>query len=232
MMSRVPSRALALASAAALAILSTATFARAATLEPPDGTQQAAQAASPAEPEHPAARSGGRLGPLQLGAYAGLSFPRPLSFEGLVTYQKLVGLGIEYSVLPELTVSGVHAKLDAVDVELKVFPFRNAFFAGVAVGHQHFDASGNVVLPMKLGSIPEQATADTWFVAPRIGFLYTWPWGLSLGMDAGVQIPIATSFTSTVPMGFPGSQSVTEWQHTIGKDVLPTLNLLRAGFLF
>jgi hypothetical protein len=231
MMPRVSGRALVLASAVALAVVSTASLSHAATLDSPEA-QEPAQPAKAAEPERAAVHSGGPFGPLQIGAYAGLSFPRPLSIEGMVTYQKLVGVGVEYSVLPELTVSGVHAKLDAVDVELRVFPFRNSLFAALSVGHQRFDATGTVVLPMNLGSLPEEVTADTWFVGPRIGFLYTWPWGLSLGMDAGVQIPVASSFTSTVPMGFPGSQTVTAWQHTIGKDVLPTLDLLRAGFLF
>ena len=50
-------------------------------------------------------------------------------------------------------------------------------------------------------------------------------------MDAGVQIPVAVSFTSTVPTAVAQSQGVTDWQHTIGKDVLPTLDLLRLGFL-
>jgi hypothetical protein len=225
--SRVPRRSLALASSSALAVLLIAPCAHAEL----ENVPPRAPIAAPARAERPA-RRGGPFGPFQLGAYAGLSFPRPLSVEGLVTYDRIVGLGVEYSVLPAVTISGVHANFDAINADLRVFPFRNGFFAGMTVGHQRFDATGTVVLPMGLGSIPEEVTADTWFLGPRVGFLYTWPWGLSLGMDAGVQIPVAVSFTSTVPTELPQSKAITDWQHTIGKDVLPTLDLLRLGFLF
>jgi hypothetical protein len=230
MVSRVSRRSLVLASSPALAVLLIATRAH-AELEPNVPQRAPVLVERRAEPERPAKRWSGPFGPFQLGAYAGLSFPRPLSVEGLVTYDRLIGVGVEYSVLPALTISGVHMNLDAIDAELRVFPFRNGFFAGVSVGHQRFDATGSVALPMGLGSLPEEVTADTWFIGPRIGFLYTWSWGLSLGMDAGMQIPVAASFTSTVPMALPESQAVADWQHTIGKDVLPTLDLLRLGFL-
>src|SRR5579862_3704447 len=102
MAARAPSRSLVVASLGALAVTSAAPVARADSPDARDRTTAAPLADRPAEPERPAPREGGLLGPFQVGAYAGVSFPRPLSIEGMVTYRKLVAVGVEYSVLPEL----------------------------------------------------------------------------------------------------------------------------------
>jgi hypothetical protein len=198
----------------------------------PDPTADSAPAPKPPAPERPApAERFGVLGPFRLGALGGVGFPRPLSVEGIVAYRDWAAVGVEYSALPAITVSGVRATLDAVDVDLRAFPLRNSLFVALAIGHQRFDATTTVALPMGLGSLPEEATADTWFVNPRVGFLWRWSWGLSLGLDAGAQIPVASSFTSTVPSQLAVARTVTDWSHVIGKDVLPTLTG-RLGFLF
>ncbi len=212
----------------AIALFAVADVARAAT-EPPASPADAPRD----EPERPA-QAQGPLGPFRVGALGGVSLPRPLSVEGLVTYGDRVGVGLEYGVLPAITVSGVHATLDAVTVDLRAFPLglRKALFVSLGVGHQRFDATTTVALPMGLGSLPEEVTADTWFVQPRVGFLWRWESGLSLGIDGGVQVPVASSFTSTVPSQLAVSRTVTDWSHVIGKDVLPTLTLLQLGYLF
>ena len=64
---------------------------------------------------------------------------------------------------------------------------------------------------------------------PRIGFLWTSHEGLTLGIDAGVRIPLGPTITSTLPLAlYPGAESTV---HTLGSSVLPTINLLRVGLL-
>ena len=111
---------------------------------------------------------GGLFGALRIGAFGGVGFPRPLSVEGMVKFADVVGLGLEYGALPDITVSGVTASLSAIDVDLRVFPWRGGFFVGVAMGRQELGATATSVLPMGLGSLTERVSADTWSVNPRI----------------------------------------------------------------
>lgn len=203
------------------------------TTEPPAPASEASHAARGARPtEATSSNEEGLLGPVRLGVVAGVAFPRPVAVEGMLKVRDLVSIGLEYSVLPPVTVSGFRASLYAVDVDVCVFPFRGGFFLGMNAGKQHFDTTGSAVLPAGLGTTPEQITADTWFVGARIGYLRTWKSGFTLGMDAGAQIPVAASFANTVPMQVPISQTATDVSHVIGKNVLPNVNLLRVGYLF
>jgi hypothetical protein len=71
-------------------------------------------------------------------------------------------------------------------------------------------------------------------VNPRVGFLWTWDWGLTVGIDAGAQIPVVASVTSTLPSQVAVNQTATAMSVVsfLGKDVVPTVNLLRLGLLF
>jgi hypothetical protein len=192
---------------------------------------QAAQPVSPASERPAPGEVGGLFGPVRIGAFGGVGFPRPLSVEGMVKFADVVGLGLEYGALPDITVSGVTASLSAIDVDLRVFPWRGGFFVGVAMGRQELGATATSVLPMGLGSLTERVSADTWLVNPRIGFLWTWPWGLTVGMDLGAQIPVSSSYTNTIPPQFAVSRTATNAAHLLGGDVLPTVNVLRLGLL-
>ena len=91
-------------------------------------------------------------------------------------------------------------------------------------------ATSTVTLPQGLGSLAEQVSAETWFVNPRLGFLWTWSW-LTVGIDAGAQIPVAASYINTIPGQLSVSQSATDVSHFFGGDVIPTVNLLRLGVM-
>jgi len=195
---------------------------------PPDGISTA-----PAVRERGAeGRNERPFGPVQLGAFAGIGFPRPLSIEAMLKLEDLVGVGLEYSALPSFSTSGVNVTLNAIDADFRLFPLHNGFFVGAAVGHQQLYLTSTVLVPYGVGPVAEQVSADTWFVNPRIGFLWTWRSGLTLGTDAGLQIPVAASFTNTIPSEFAASATATDVSHVIGKDVLPSLDLLRIGMLF
>jgi hypothetical protein len=192
---------------------------------------QTPQPVSPGS-ERPVQRDvGGLFGSVRIGAFGGVGFPRPLSVEGMVKFADVVGLGLEYGALPDITVSGVTASLSAIDVDLRVFPLRGAFFIGIAMGRQDLGATATAVLPMGLGSLTERVSADSWLVNPRIGFLWTWAWGLTVGMDVGAQIPVSSSYTNTIPSQLAVSRTATNAAHLLGGDVLPTVNVLRLGLL-
>ena len=172
---------------------------------------------------------------VRFGVLGGVGFPRPLAIEGFVKIEKLVGVGVEYSVLPTLDISGVETSFYAVAADARVFPFKNAFFVGLRAGRQHLGGNSNMTIS-GLGVVRESASVDTTFINPRLGFLWTWEPGITLGIDAGVQIPVSSSSTSSIPQSaIPASVTVDDdimrVTNTLGKNVLPTVDLLRLGFL-
>jgi hypothetical protein len=179
---------------------------------------------APKETEKP--RSGDAL---RVGVLGGVGFPRPLAVEGVVLIDRLLLLGAEYSALPTTTFVGVQTSIWAVAADARVFPFRNGFFVGVRAGQQHLDESASITVT-HVGSFSGSNTADTTFLNPRMGFLWNWS-ALALGIDAGVQIPLATSTASNLPAGVSAPPAVTDLTHTVSQQALPTIDLLRIGLV-
>jgi hypothetical protein len=172
---------------------------------------------------------------VRFGVLGGVGFPRPLAIEGFVKIEKLLGVGVEYSVLPTLDISGVETSFYAVAADARVFPFKNAFFVGLRAGRQHLGGNSNITIS-GYGVVRESASVDTTFVNPRLGFLWTWEPGVTLGIDAGVQVPVSSSTTSSIPQSaIPASVTIDDdimrVTNTLGKNVLPTVDLLKLGFL-
>jgi hypothetical protein len=167
--------------------------------------------------------------PLRIGAIGGVGFPSPLAIEAMTLWRDTVAVGAEYGVLPELTIDGVHTSLWSLAGDVRFFPFHNAFFVGVRAGRQHVGANTTVTVA-PYGSAGESLSLDSWFVNPRVGFLWTSRAGLALGVDVGVQIPVAQDTTSSLPLALlPGAQRTVD---AFGGAILPTVDLLRIGILF
>lgn len=179
------------------------------------------------EPEH------FRIGPL-----VGVGFPRPFAVEGFAKFERLVGVGLEYSFLPRMNVMTVDTSFKAIAADLRVFPFKGAFFIGARAGRQWLDASTSVSAG-PYGSVTESLAASTWFVNPRAGFLFTFKSGITVGIDAGVQIPISPSYqragaatAAGVTAGSDIDETLLAVTNALGNKTTPSLDLLRLGFLF
>ncbi len=165
---------------------------------------------------------------LRIGAIGSMGFPEPLSVEGIVKLERVFALGVEYGFLPRTTVAGVEIASDAIAADARIFPFGDGFFMGIRAGKQHVRASSAVTLG-SYGSTAGSIALDTWFVNPRIGFLWTSSPGLTIGLDMGVQIPVSATYASTFPSGVETpAQSAAR---AFGRSILPTVDLLRLGFL-
>jgi hypothetical protein len=221
-----------LALAAAAAVAAAPLGARADEALPPDGPDDTAALEHPRVDEHvtieqPARRSEGPS--VHLDASAGVGFPRAFAIEALGTLGELVGIGAEYGFTPTFGIDGVETNLWSIAGDLRLRPFRSAFFIAALAGRQHVGAS-TTVTASGVGSASEQLALDSWFINPRVGFLWKTSFGLEFGFDAGVQIPIGTSVTSSLPLAlYPAAQSRVD---SVGGTVLPTVNLLRLGFAF
>jgi hypothetical protein len=181
----------------------------------------------------PVERSDDDTDAFRIGAVAGVGFPHPLAIEALVKVERVLAVGLEYSVLPTTNIGGVETKFWALAGDARVFPFKNGFFIGLRGGRQVLSARATASLGA-LGTYSESGAAETWFVNPRIGFLWTWRSGFTIGFDAGVQVPIGPTLTTTLPAGLlpQVDSTVATIANTFGNEVTPTVDLLRIGFLF
>lgn len=161
-----------------------------------------------------------------MGVLGGASFPRPLAVEGMMVIEQSLALGVEYSALPRLDVMSVHTSYWALAGDLRFFFMRGPFYFGVRAGVQHLGANASATVA-RVGTFVEAVTVDTVFANPRLGLLYTWSPGLSLGFEVGVQVPLTSKIASTQLM----PQQVTSLASTLGRSVLPTVDLLRVGLL-
>ena len=169
----------------------------------------------------------------RIGVLGGVGFPRPLALEGLVRVERLIGAGVEYSLLPAIEISGARASLWALAGDLRVFPFRDAFFVGLRAGYQQMAASATVTVD-GVGSAAVAAEVATTFINPRVGFLWTWEPGIALGVDAGVQLPLGSEVTTDMPSYATGTivgDELIEIAHDLGQTTVPTIDLLRIGFM-
>lgn len=182
-----------------------------------------------ADQDRPTEAASEGVRPVRYGAIAGVGFPRALAFEGLVRATDLFAFGVEYGVLPGVTVDGVHANMWSLAADARYFPFRGAFFVGVRAGRQHIGGDALIALN-PLGPATENLGVDTWFINPRVGLLWTSHDGITLGIEAGVQIPVGVDVTSNWPLSLvPGAEATAS---SFGRTWLPTLDLLRVGFMF
>lgn len=165
----------------------------------------------------------------RIGVLGGVGFPRPLAVEGLFKVERTLALGAEYSVLPTLSISGVETTFHAIAADARVFLFDGPFFIGLRAGHQHLGGAGTVTVNGygAQGSV----TVDTTFVNPRLGLLWTFEPGFTVGIDAGVQFPLSSTTSTTLPQGTAINQQALSIGHDFGSAVIPTIDLLRIGFL-
>jgi hypothetical protein len=167
--------------------------------------------------------------PFEVGVLGGIGFPRPLAIEGLVRLDRLVGLGLEYSTAPNLTIYDVETRYWALAGDIQFFPLRGPFFFGVRGGRQHL--SGHATFVDRGRPVSGSASVDTTFVNPRLGFLWTFDPGFSVGIDAGVQVPLSSTVKTDVPPGTVASVRVKRVTDAVADSVLPTVDLIRLGFL-
>lgn len=165
------------------------------------------------------------------GAMGGVGFPRVLSVEGFVTFDRLVLVGLEYGALPTVDIGGVKTSLDAVTADARVFPFRGAFFVGLRGGRQRLSLASTFEVE-GLGAFSESLETISWIVNPRLGFLWRLDPGIVIGVEAGVQIPVAVRSTTSLDTGLGLEGRLTASADSLGRTVLPTVDLLRIGLAF
>jgi hypothetical protein len=167
---------------------------------------------------------------LRFGILAGSGAPQPLGLEAFARFNDYFGAGFGIGLLPApvgealLAAAGQNGSLDsmAFEGELRLFPFRGAFYLGGALGHMGLSATG------RSHGYPVAVDIGTIYAAPRFGWLGTWDSGFAIGLDLGVQVPISPDVT--VKSDSPGQSYIESAARQLASSPLPTI-ALRMGFL-
>jgi hypothetical protein len=213
----------ALAAACAAGIIGVTGTARAADLSPSYEPQaEAPQADAPAKGVRKD-ESRGLLGPIRLGPLAAVgASSHPVDLEAFLKIAKIAGVGFEYAFAPKLSFGGVDLRTTAIGVDARLFAFSGAFFLGAGAGYQTADAIAD-----GLGSVK----ATSYYVTPRLGWLWVLDFGLTFGLDFGATIPIHSKVAvqSIVPQSY--LQPQIDMANNLARLPLPDAKL-RLGFLF
>jgi hypothetical protein len=200
------------------------------------GLARAERSDNPSKRDEPAERDRAEAGDarrIDIGVLGGIGFPRPLAIEPIVGFGRTVMLGGEYSFLPTTTIASVNVRMWGAAADIRLFPFRGAFFIGLRGGFQQISGDGTLTAT-GVGSYTESVTVGSWFVNPRVGFLWVWK-PFAFGFDAGAQVPISTSVSrsSLLAVAAPEIDArISSATNMLGRSVLPTTDLLRVGLVF
>ena len=165
----------------------------------------------------------GIFGPVRFGPLAGAGIlARPIAIEGFVKIYKLVGLGLEYAFLPKVTLDSVDVSAYSIGADARLFAFSGSFFLGAGFGYQSATGTNDL-----LGS----ATATSLYITPRLGWLVVFDFGLALGLDLGVTIPIGANLVVDSPVPQELIQSEIDKANYFAKAALPDIKM-RLGYLF
>lgn len=138
-------------------------------------------------------------------------------------YKRAVGIGLEYSVLPTLNVDGVSVHASAIAGDLRWFVLDSPVFLGVGLGVQTLTGAATI------SGYSGSADASKLFLTPRIGLLFTFGPGFSIGADAGIEMVLSHRETFVPDVDEIRNNSFVA---ALTRGPLPDVHLVRMGWLF
>lgn len=194
----------------------------------------------PSEEKVSVYRREGLLGPVRIGPTIGFGAPDGVRFGLFAKWRGLLSAGGAFSILPDLTVPGLDAQLIRASGEafVRVHPFRGAFFLGLAGGY--VQTKGTLAQERtafrQVQRVETHAYASAAYVAPHLGFQWQTAFGMTLGCDAGVEIPIggdAPTFDAAkygLVLPIEGKGAVADAMTYVTTRPVPVVHLLEVGF--
>jgi hypothetical protein len=190
---------------------------------------------------------------LRVGVMLGiLAFPRPVELELAFKVGRWFGIGVQASLLPQLTAPGIDAKMDlrAIQGVFRWYPFGGAFYLGGGLGYQNFQGSYGETVDG--GALRIDADMSGPFLVPQMGWMWITDSGFAVGLGLGLQIPIPkepvvtatyngqpvpAQPTSSVPQDVidranTNSDNVRTLAKLIVRYPFPEIDLLRIGVFF
>ncbi len=173
--------------------------------------------------------------PLVFGPKLSVAFPHP-SIGLEVKLDNLVGASFDYGLIPDISFKNFTLGIKGWHLAGRLYPFRGAFFAGVALGRRTFTGSGTVTVGP--GTETATLTEDATYLAPEIGWRWVWQSGLFLGVEIGWEFTLShtretspnfATLQSQQPDTYNNIISTSDDIHRIG---LPHLGFLQVGYFF
>ncbi|MDB4945191.1 MAG: hypothetical protein JWP97_4725 [Labilithrix sp.] len=186
----------------------------------------------------------GLLGPVRVGPTVGIGAPDGMRFGLFTTWRGLLGVGGALSVVPTTAIPGAApAKVGRFSGEgfVRVHPFRGAFFLGVAGGVARTEGttSGLAVASQPSSRVDVRASTNVMYVSPHLGFRWMLPFGMTAGIDAGVEIPVVpgasdveASHDGQALTNVAGKPSVDKALRIASHSAIPVIHLLELGYSF
>ncbi|MEW6055468.1 MAG: hypothetical protein AB1540_02555 [Bdellovibrionota bacterium] len=183
----------------------------------------------------------GLLGPVVLGpAVSLLAFPHPIEVGLEGKYKDLFGFGLTYGFIPDLVIKTAKINTKAFDARVRWFPFRGAFFVGMAFGTQTISAKKSAeIQSIKVNAEVEVQSS---FYTPHVGWRWVWPSGYFMGVDLGWQLASGAETTLTTdvrnvlllatPQYGQLEKDVKDLGNQYGNKPLPMFTLIHFGWLF
>lgn len=204
----------------------------------------AAEGARPEAPVTPVASAyteEGLLGSLRLGPTIGIGAPDGVRFGVLAKWRGLLAAGGAFSVLPEMTVPGSDAAVLRASGEIfaRIHPFHGAFFVGLAGGYAQTKGTmaEERMAFRQVQKVETHAYASAFFIAPHAGFQWMIRPGMTIGCDAGLEIPVGTSrptFDAAkygLVMPIEGKGSAADTTNAIATSPIPVVRLIELGYV-
>lgn len=183
----------------------------------------------------------GLLGSVRLGPTIGVGAPDGVRFGVLAKWRGLLAAGGAFSVLPPMTVPGSDAQVVRASGEIfaRVHPFQGAFFVGLAGGYaQTKGTMAQVRMAFRqVQNVETHAYASAFFIAPHAGFQWMIRPGMTVGCDAGLEIPIGASSPSFdaakygLVMPIEGKGSAADTTNAIATSPIPVVRLIELGYV-
>jgi hypothetical protein len=200
---------------------------------PPQESSEATTPAGPA-PNTTEAPPKEEENPLRIGFLVGIGAPRSATAEVYFKFFDVLSIGAVYTYLPRFVGDWILMAYNIYDpslsvtshsweVAMRIYPTRGAFFLGANLGR------GSVEAVLYGSTQNATAKVDAPFVAPRMGWLWIFESGITLGVDGGAQIPIGDPEITFDPPAFRDFRPLYNVARTVGKSILPVLNL-RFGY--
>ena len=202
------------------------------------GQRDVAQRPADREDEESIYRRAGLFGPVRLGPTVGVGLPDGLRIGGSLRVKGIVSAGAAMTMVPEMMISALNASIarNGGEAWLRLHPFRGAFFLGAAGGWQRTLGQGSASVETVAGnqSGEGRGSVSAVYVAPHLGFQWMIPPGITVGFDAGVEIPVSTRRASVElsqngsPVDFE-AKGVVDALNFIGTKPMPVLHILDVG---
>lgn len=197
--------------------------------------------APPAESQGSVYTDGGLLGPLRFGPSFGVGAPDGGRVSFAFKLAGVLAVGASGSYLPETAIPTTGASVKRVGGEAfaRLHPFRGAFFLEFAAGYAQTKGSitRDTEVFDKTTSVSGHAYAATTYVAPKLGYQWMLPLGITAGFDIGVEIPVdsrgPTYDVSKYGLVQPveASGPVATAMRYVATGVVPVVHLLDLGFM-